>query len=81
MKTLILAAALLLPTLAHAQAPDPSMTCAAYIKQMDTAGPTPKTGDAEMDKMAAAMEKKVRTTCTTTPTMMAADAVMKAMTE
>ncbi len=64
---------------AMAQVTDPDMSCASYIKQMDAAGPTPKSGDAAMDKMAADMEKKVRATCAATPNMKAMEAVMKAM--
>lgn len=78
-KSLLAAAALAaLATPALAQVTDPEMSCATYIKQLD-ATPTAKTGDAEMDKMAAALEKKVRASCAADPKMKAMQAVMKAM--
>lgn len=79
MKTTLAAAALLaLASPAFAQVTDPDMSCATYIKQLD-ATPTQKTGDAEIDKMAAALEKKVRAGCAADPKMKAMHAVMKAM--
>jgi hypothetical protein len=63
---------------AFAQVTDPDMTCATYLKALDST-PTPKTGDADMDKQVAALEKKVRATCTADPKMKAMQAVMKAM--
>ena len=63
---------------AFAQVTDPDMTCATYLKALDST-PTPKTGDADMDKQVAALEKKVRATCTADPKMKAMHAVMKAM--
>lgn len=64
---------------AMAQMTDPSMTCADYLKQAATAGPTPKTGDAAMDKMAADLDKKMKAYCTANPTAKAMDAAAKAM--
>ena len=63
---------------AMAQMTDPSMTCADYMKHAAAAGPTPKTGDAAMDKMAADMEKKMKDYCTANPTAKAMDAAASA---
>ena len=79
MKSLFAAAALLaLASPSLAQVTDPEMSCATYIKQLDTT-PTVKTGDAAMDKMAETLEKKVRANCAADPKMKAMQAVMKAM--
>ena len=64
---------------ASAQVTDPEMTCATYLKQEAAAGPTPKTGDAAMDKMAADLDKKVHDYCVAHPDAKAMDAAMKAM--
>ena len=64
---------------ANAQITDPEMTCAGYLKQVATTGPTPKSGDATMDKMAADMDKKMADYCKAHPTEKAMDAAMKAL--
>ncbi len=64
---------------ASAQITDPEMTCAGYLKQVAATGPTPKTGDAGMDKMAADLDKKMADYCTAHPTEKAMDAAMKAL--
>ena len=75
----ITAAALLLAAFAVpaiAQVTDPDMTCGAYLKAET---PTPKSGDASMDKMAADLDKKVHDYCVAHPDAKAMDAAMKAM--
>ena len=74
---LILATSFAAP--ASAQITDPDMTCAGYLKQVAATGPTPKTGDASMDKMAADLDKKVADYCKAHPTEKAMDAAMKAL--
>lgn len=72
-------AALLLAAVASpglAQVTDPDMTCGAYLKAET---PTPKTGDAGMDKMAADLDKKVHDYCVAHPDAKAMEAAMKAM--
>lgn len=64
---------------ANAQITDPDLTCAGYLKQVAATGPTPKTGDASMDKMAADLDKKMADYCTAHPTEKAMDAAMKAL--
>jgi hypothetical protein len=63
----------------YAQASDPNMTCADYLKVEAAAGPTPSTGDAATDKMAADMDKKMKDYCTAHPKDKASDAAMKVM--
>jgi len=63
---------------AFAQVTGPDMSCVTYLKALDST-PTPRTGDADMDKQVAALEKKVRATCIADPKMKAMQAVMKAM--
>ncbi len=38
---------------------NPNATCADYMKFVAQVGPTPKTGDAATDKMAADMDQKM----------------------
>lgn len=64
---------------ASAQATDPEMTCADYLKTVVATGGTPKTGDAAMDKMAAEVDAKMKTYCTANPKEKAMDAAMKVM--
>ena len=52
------------------------MTCGTYLKAET---PTPKTGDAGMDKMAADLDKKVHDYCVAHPDAKAMEAAMKAM--
>ena len=70
----VLFASLAVP--AFAEITDPDMTCASYLKAET---PTPKSGDAAMDKMAADMDKKVHEYCVAHPDVKAMDAAMKAM--
>ena len=58
---------------------DPNMTCADYLKLAAKTGPTPKTGDADADKMAADMDKKMADYCKANPTVKASDAMEKVM--
>jgi hypothetical protein len=69
----------LLSTAAVAQVTDPEATCADYLKTVASAGGTPKTGDAAMDKMAADVDAKMKVYCTANPKAKAMDAAMKAM--
>ncbi|TBW38420.1 hypothetical protein EYW49_09110 [Siculibacillus lacustris] len=62
-----------------AQVTDPEMTCAAYLDMVAKAGPTPKTGDAATDKMAADMDGKMKAYCTANPKAKASEAAEKAM--
>jgi len=64
---------------AFAQAGDPNSTCADYLKLVVQMGPTPKTGDAAADKMAADMDKKMNDYCKANPTAKLSDAMEKAM--
>ncbi len=64
---------------AFAQMSDPDMSCADYLKLAASAGPTPKTGDAATDKMAADMDNKMKSYCTANPKAKAMDAAQKAM--
>ncbi len=66
-------------TPAMAQMSDPSMTCADYLKLAASAGPTPKTGDAATDKMAADMDAKMKAYCVANPKAKAMEAAEKAM--
>jgi len=61
------------------QMTDPNTTCADYLKIEAQAGPTPKTGDAATDKMAAELDKKMSDYCKANPTAKASDAMMKVM--
>ena len=80
MHKLLTAAFLCLATTsAMAQVPDPEMSCADYLKLAASSGPTPKTGDAATDKMAADMDAKMKAYCTANPTVKAMDAAMKVM--
>jgi len=80
-KISLLAATLLagLSLSATAQITAPEMTCAGYLKQVAETGPTPKTGDPSMDKMAADLDKKMADYCKAHPTEKAMDAAMKAL--
>jgi len=64
---------------ALAQVSDPSMSCADYLKLAASAGPTPKTGDAATDKMAADMDTKMKAYCVANPKAKAMEAAEKAM--
>jgi hypothetical protein len=55
------------------------MTCADYLKMVVQMGPTPKSGDAAADKMAADMDKKMADYCKANPTAKMSDAMEKAM--
>jgi hypothetical protein len=82
MRTPVLFAALTLFGLcgASAQITDPDMTCAAYLDLVAKMGPTPKTGDAATDKMAADLDAKIKTYCTANPKAKVTEAAEKAMT-
>ncbi len=81
MRTLCLlgAAALLIAGAANAQVTDPNMDCEAYLKLAAAVGPTPKTGDATMDKMAAEIDAKMNAYCKANPKAKAMEAAAKAM--
>lgn len=64
---------------AMAQTMDPNSTCADYTKLVASMGPTPKSGDAAADKMAADMDKKMNDYCKANPTAKLSDAMEKAM--
>lgn len=64
---------------ASAQISDPDMDCAAYLKLAASAGPTPKTGDAAMDAMAAEIDGKMKAYCTANPKAKAMEAAAKAL--
>lgn len=64
---------------AVAQVTDPDMNCADYLKLAASAGPTPKTGDAAMDKMAADIDTKMSSYCKANPKAKAMEAAEKAM--
>ncbi len=64
---------------AQAQVSDPMMTCEQYLELSAKAGPTPKTGDATMDKMAADIEAKMAAYCKANPKAKAIEAAEKAM--
>lgn len=66
-------------TPAAAQVSDPAMSCADYLKLAASAGPTPKTGDAATDKMAADMDAKMKAYCIANPKAKAMEAAEKAM--
>ena len=73
-------AALSFSTLATAQGvTDPNMDCATYLELARSVGPTPKTGDAAFDKIAADMEAKMKAYCTANPKAKAMEAAEKAM--
>ena len=73
------ATALLIAGAAHAQVTDPNMDCEAYLKFAAAAGPTPKTGDATMDKMAADIDAKMNAYCKANPKANAMEAAAKAL--
>jgi len=80
MRALLMAALVCLgASSAMAQVQDPEMNCADYLKLAASSGPTPKTGDAATDKMAAEMDAKMKAYCTANPTVKAMDAAMKVM--
>ena len=56
---------------------DPNMSCADYLKLEASAGPTPTTGDASTDKMAADIDKKMSDYCKKNPTAKAVDAAQQ----
>jgi len=60
-------------------AQDPNMSCADYLKLEASMGPTPSTGDAATDKMAADLDAKMKAYCTANPKATVADATMKVM--
>ncbi len=64
---------------ASAQMTDPNMSCADYLTLAASAGPMPKTGNAEADKMAADIDTKMKAYCTAHPTAKAVEAAEKAM--
>lgn len=73
------AAALLLAGSANAQVTDPNMDCETYLKLAASVGPTPKTGDAAMDKMAAEVDAKMNAYCKANPKAKAMEAAAKAL--
>ncbi|GGF59449.1 hypothetical protein GCM10007301_19010 [Azorhizobium oxalatiphilum] len=77
--SLILVVAALAATPSLAQVSNPDMSCADYLKLAAQAGPTPKTGDAATDKMAADMDTKMKAYCTANPKAKAMEAAEKAM--
>ncbi len=79
MRMICFAAAFLLAAPANAQITDPEMDCAAYMKMAAAAGPTPKTGDAAMDKMAAEVDAKMDAYCKANPKAKAMEAAAKAL--
>ena len=74
-----LAAAVVVAGPVSAQVTDPNMDCAAYLKLSEQAGPTPKTGDAAIDKMAAEIDGKMTAYCKANPKAKAMEAATKAM--
>jgi hypothetical protein len=62
---------------AQAQMTDPNMTCEQYLKVAASVGPTPKTGDAAMDKMAADADAKLNAYCKANPKANAMEAAQK----
>lgn len=64
---------------AQAQVTDHEMTCADYLKTVDTAGRAPKTGDAARVNMAAEVDFKMKTYCNANPKTKAMGASMKVM--
>lgn len=64
---------------ASAQMTDPDMNCADYLKLVASMGPTPKTGDAAADKMAADIDAKMKVYCTANPKAKVMEAAEKAM--
>ena len=81
MRTLLFVSAtfLLLAGSTHAQVTDPNMDCEAYLKLAATVGPTPTTGDAAMDKMAAEVDAKMNAYCKANPKAKAMEAAAKAL--
>ena len=73
------ATALFLAGSAHAQVTDPNMDCEAYLKLAASVGPTPKSGDAAMDKMAADVDAKMNAYCKANPKAKAMEAAAKAL--
>jgi hypothetical protein len=66
-------------TAAHAQVTDPNLNCEQYMKMSADMGPTPKTGDAAMDKMAADIDAKMAAYCKANPKAKAMEAAEKIM--
>ena len=62
---------------ANAQLSDPNMNCEGYLKLVASMGPTPKTGDAAMDKMAADADAKLNAFCKANPKANAMEAAQK----
>jgi hypothetical protein len=81
MKTLfsVAFASILLSGVANAQLSDPNLNCEQYMKMAAEMGPTPKTGDATMDKMAADIDTKMAAFCKGNPKANAAEALAKIM--
>ena len=73
------AAVLMVAGSANAQVTDPNMDCEAYLKLAATAGPTPKTGDAAMDKMAAEVDAKMNAYCKANPKAKLMEVAAKAL--
>ncbi len=76
---LLSAAALFVAGAANAQVTDPNMTCEAYLKVAAAAGPTPKTGDAALDKMSAEVDAKMNAYCKANPKANAMEAAAKVL--
>ncbi len=79
MKLFLYSAAALCLLAGSASAQDPNMNCEAYIKMAADIGPTPKTGDAAVDKMAADMDAKMLSYCKANPKASVTEAATKAM--
>ncbi|MDB5544630.1 MAG: hypothetical protein JWO64_1779 [Hyphomicrobiales bacterium] len=81
MKTLfsVAFASILLSGVANAQLSDPNLNCEQYMKMAAEMGPTPKTGDATMDKMTADIDTKMAAFCKGNPKANAAEALAKIM--
>jgi hypothetical protein len=62
---------------AQAQLSDPNMNCEGYLKLVASIGPTPKTGDAAIDKMAADADAKLNAYCKANPKANAMEAAQK----
>jgi hypothetical protein len=78
-KVLIAALCATLSVSAASAQSDPNATCADYMRLVAQMGPTPKTGDAATDKMAAEMDQKMADYCKANPTAKISDAMDKAM--
>lgn len=73
----VVVAAALLTGAAQAQPADPNMNCQEFLEMAASMGPTPKTGDANIDKMAADVEAKLSAYCKANPKANAMEAVQK----